>query len=172
MSTKRTTPQSFQTPAELCAEGAPLPYGDGRCMFRFPSGPRCRQSSSQIHPYLCDSHLHQAASPSFQQPPPSANSTPASANAPAADPALISDLLDAAGELTSAADVTRILRTVYRAMVERRLSPKEAGTLCYLAQTILHSQRAAALQQKLEADAAEEERLRDEPEKLTWNLPR
>jgi hypothetical protein len=169
MSNKHVTPQSFQTPAELYAEGVPLPYGDGRCMFRFPSGPRCRQSASQIHPYLCDSHLHQAASPEFQKPPHSAKPGSAATNATADDPALVSDLLDAAGELTSAGDVTRVLRTVFRAMVERRLSPKEAGTLCYLAQTILHSQRATALQQKLEAEAAAAD---EEPEKLTWNLPR
>lgn len=99
-------------------------------------------------------------------------SAPPDVSAPQYDPALASDLLDAAGDLTSAGDVNRVLRTVYRAMVERRLSSKDAGVLCYLAQTILHTHRAAACEQKLEAEAAAKEARRNGPPKLTWNLPR
>ena len=67
-------------------------------------------------------------------------------------------------------------RTVYRARVERRLTPKEAGILCYISQTILHTHRAIAFQQKLAAQEAtakaKAERMAPPTHKLTWNLPR
>ena len=46
---------------------------------------------------------------------------------------------------------------VFCAMLERRLSPKEAGVLCYIAQTILHCQRLDAYFDKVKAEQAAEE---------------
>jgi hypothetical protein len=127
-------------------------------MYRFPSGPRCRHSASQIHPYLCDSHLHHAADPNPDPPQTSSSNRAADphpeSSAPPYDAALASDLLSAAGDLTSAADVNHLLRTVYRAMVERRLAPKEASALCYIAQTILSSHRTVSYLEKTAAQTA------------------
>ena len=63
------------------------------------------------------------------------------------------------------------MRKIFQAMVERRLTPKEAGVLCYIATTVLHTHRAMQYQQKLEAEKAAEEERRNGPTKLTWNLP-
>jgi hypothetical protein len=60
---------------------------------------------------------------------------------------------------------------IFHAMVQRRLSAREAGVLCFIAQTILHSHRAIAYHEKLQAEAAVAEKRRNEPDKLTWNLP-
>ena len=98
------------------------------------------------------------------------------ASTPSAQPddALAEELLAAAGSLSSPADVNRLIRSVLQALVQRRLSAKEAGILCYIAQTSLHSQRAIARQQQLEAEAQQqqdEDEDDDGPPKLTWNLP-
>ena len=136
-----------------------------RCVYRFPSGPRCRNSASPQHPQLCSAHLQHAAS----LPPPSAPEPP---EAPAFDPALAAELLAAAGDLSTPADVNRAMRGIFHAMVEHRLPPKEASILCYIAQTIPHSHRAMAYQEKLDAEAAAIAAEAQQPTKLTWNLPR
>jgi uncharacterized membrane protein len=48
--------------------------------------------------------------------------------------------------------VKNVMAKVFGAMLERRLSPKEAGVLCYIAQTILHCQRLSAYFDKLKAE--------------------
>jgi len=97
------------------------------------------------------------------------------------DDVLADELLAAAGTLSSPADVNRLIRSVLQALLQRRLSTKEAGILCYIAQTSLRSQRDVArfqqLQAKPEAKAETESSSGvDEddaliPHKLTWNLP-
>jgi len=36
-------------------------------------------------------------------------------------------------------DVADVMAEVFHAVLRRRISPREAGVLCYIAQTILHS---------------------------------
>jgi hypothetical protein len=63
----------------------------------------------------------------------------------------------AAADFSSPQDVKNVMAKVFCAMLERRLSPKEAGVLCYIAQTILHCQRLSAYFDKVKDEQAEEE---------------
>jgi len=63
----------------------------------------------------------------------------------------------AAADFSSPQDVKNVMAKVFCAMLERRLSPKEAGILCYIAQTILHCQRLDAYLEKVKQEQAEEE---------------
>ena len=63
----------------------------------------------------------------------------------------------AAADFSSPQDVKNVMAKVFCTTLERRLSPKEAGVLCYIAQTILHCQRLDAYLEKVKQEQAEEE---------------
>ena len=62
----------------------------------------------------------------------------------------------AAADFSSPQDVKNVMAKVFCAMLERRLSPKEAGVLCYIAQTILHCQRLSAYLDKVKEEQAKD----------------
>jgi hypothetical protein len=83
---------------------------------------------------------------------------------------LTDELAEAAGDFSSAGPVNHVMGKVFHALAADRISTRKAGVLCYIAQTILHSARAMALQKKLDAEvaarkAAEEEKAM-RPDKL------
>ncbi len=63
----------------------------------------------------------------------------------------------AAADFSSPQDVKNVMAKVFCVMLERRLSPKEAGVLCYIAQTILHCQRLSAYFDKVNRQLMNEE---------------
>ena len=63
----------------------------------------------------------------------------------------------AAADFSSPQDVKNVMAKVFCAMLERRVSPKEAGVLCYIAQTILHCQRLSAYFDKVNKQLANDE---------------
>jgi hypothetical protein len=63
----------------------------------------------------------------------------------------------AAADFSSPQDVKNVMAKVFCAMLERRISPKEAGILCYIAQTILHCQRLSAYFDKVKEQQAKDE---------------
>lgn len=106
--------------------------------------------------------------------------------------ALAADLMESAGDFSSPDNVRSVMAKVFGAMLRRQLTSKQAGVLCFIAQTILHSQRAMQLYLQMENKLAPErpiiidipsaaaqralERQRqaaeEASEKSTWNLPR
>jgi len=140
------------TPAETYPDHVPLPPGDGRCMYRYPSGPRCRKYASQIHPYLCDIHLHHTLAFNEQQkkaPSSSPTKSPESETPPPpCDPALADEIAQLAGDFSSPEQVNRVMGKIFDSLLHRRISAKEAGTLCYIAQTILNGQRTVRFIEK------------------------
>ena len=163
------------------APSSPPPSPRPRCSHISRSGTPCRYSALP-HSNFCKYHLPvvpaflAGRTPTELAPARSCGGSSDRRRATAADPdpALAAELLEAAGEFSTPSDVNRVMRAVYRAMVERRLSPKEAGVLCYIAQTTLHSQRAMDRHQQLEAEAQarrEGDEDNDSPPMLTWNLP-
>jgi len=130
-----------------------------RCSYFFPSGRRCRHSLAPGNSHFCLTHARKA------QPPAALD-----------DPILAAELIEAAGEFSTPDDVRRLMLKIFRGMAQRRIPAKDAGILCYIAQTVLHCQRDSVYHQKLQAQAAaaeaEAEQLRNGPDKLTWNLPR
>ena len=85
---------------------------------------------------------------------------------PDTNDALAAELAEAAGDFSSPKNVKLVMAKIFHALVQRRLSPKEAGVLCYIAQTILHSHRAIAYQQKLENASKPRVIINDLPEPL------
>jgi len=73
---------------------------------------------------------------------------------PPSDDALAAILAKAAGHLSCPEDVRRVMAAIFHALVQHRLSSKDAGVLCYIAQTILHSLRTSAYLDKAEAQLA------------------
>jgi hypothetical protein len=135
------------TPAEIYPDNIPLPPGDGRCMYRYPSGPRCRKPASQIHPYLCDSHLHQTLAFNEQQKKAQSSNATKSPEpetpAPPCDSALADEIAELAGDFSSPQQVNSVMGRIFDSLLHRRITAKEASTLCYIAQTILNGQRTA-----------------------------
>ena len=125
----------------------PLRSKQPRCVYRFPSGPRCRNSVSPQHPQLCSAHLQHAAS----LPPPSHPEPP---EAPAFDDVLAEEIAALAGDFSSPEQVNHVMGKIFHSLLHRRISAKEAGVLCYIAQTILHSHRALSYLQKTAAQTA------------------
>jgi hypothetical protein len=75
---------------------------------------------------------------------------------PGTPEALAYALQRAAADFSSPQDVKNVMAKVFCAMLERRLSPKEAGVLCYIAQTILHCQRLSAYFDKVKEQLAKD----------------
>jgi hypothetical protein len=142
----------MQTPAETYPDHLPLPPGDGRCMYRYPSGPRCRTHASQIHPYLCDAHLHCTLDFNrLHNSAPSANATSSPEPVtplPQFDSALAAEITELAGDFSSPEQVNRVMGKIFDSLLHRRITAKEAGTLCYIAQTILNGQRTVTFIEK------------------------
>jgi hypothetical protein len=120
-----------------------------RCIYHFPSGRRCRQALAPDNPQFCLTH---AAKTELLAP---------------ADETLGPELIEAAGELASPEDVRKVMLKVFRAMAQRRISGKDAGVVCYIAQTILHCHRDTAYHRKLEI-----EEKRNRPRVYINDLPR
>jgi len=107
-----------------------------------PPRPRCQHVSRNGRPcrYLGQSPLNPFCKDHAPPPPPG---TPEE---------LAYSLQRAAADFSEPQDVKNVMAKVFGAMLERRLSPKEAGVLCYIAQTILHCQRLSAYFDKLKAE--------------------
>jgi hypothetical protein len=108
---------------------------DNRCIYHFPSGRRCRQALAPDNPQFCLTH---AGKTQLLAP---------------ADETLGPELIEAAGELSDPEEVRKVMLKVFRAMAQRRISGKDAGVICYIAQTILHCHRDTAYNRKLETEA-------------------
>lgn len=83
-----------------------------------------------------------------------------------ADPLLCSELTDimevVSHNFQTPAAMNSILYTIFFALAEGRITERRAGVMCYIIQTVLHTQRAITLQRKNEEKAAAE-RLAKEP---------
>jgi len=93
--------------------------------------------------------------------------------------ALAAELAEAAGDFSSPDAVMKVMSKVFHALVQRRVTAKDAGVLCYISQTILQSQRAIAYYQKLNKESAEESNEKELLElrrhgwpKISVNVPR
>lgn len=111
-----------------------------------PPRPRCLHVSRNGHPcrYLGLSPENPFCKDHIPPPPPG---TPEE---------LACALQRAAADFSSPQDVKNVMAKVFCAMLERRLSPKEAGVLCYIAQTILHCQRLSAYFDKVKDEQAKD----------------
>src|SRR5208282_2181093 len=132
-----------------------------RCAHLSPSGRQCSQPVCSSSPSFCFTHAPKAPSP------PSDAST------------FAAELVEAAGDLSSPADVNRVLVKIFHGLAKDRIPVKKAGTMCYILQTTLLSQRAIADQQELKKEAEEEadEKGLQEARQLSWrrtlaNIPR
>ncbi len=114
-----------------------LPPPRPRCQHVSRNGRPCRYLGLSLENPFCKDHV---------PPPP-----------PGTPEELAYSLQRAAADFSSPQDVKNVMAKVFCAMLERRLSPKEAGVLCYIAQTILHCQRLDVYLAKVEAQLAEEE---------------
>ena len=114
-----------------------LPPPRPRCQHVSRNGRPCRYLGLSPENPFCKDHV---------PPPP-----------PGTPEELAYTLQRAAADFSSPQDVKNVMAKVFCAMLERRLSPKEAGVLCYIAQTILHCQRLDVYLAKVEAELAEEE---------------
>ncbi len=70
---------------------------------------------------------------------------------PAPD-ALAEELIAVGGHLASPWNVADVMAKVFHATLRRRISPKEAGELCYIAQTILLALRVGMIQTNIEVE--------------------
>lgn len=109
-----------------------------RCSHLSPAGRRCSQPVCSSHPSLCFTHKPKLLSP---------------------EETILHELTKAAAKLSSPEDINRVLCKVFQALVQDRISLKKAGTLGFLAQTILRTQRDAVFHQKYahELELQEEE---------------
>jgi len=112
-----------------------------RCLYYFPSGRRCRQAVSSEHPNFCATHARKTSAP--DSPP----------DAPL-DEALSAEIAQLAGDFSSPAQVNLVMGKIFDGLLHGRISAKEAGVLCYIAQTILNSQRTVGYLQRSSAQAA------------------
>jgi hypothetical protein len=113
-----------------------------RCIYRFPSGRRCRQSVSPDNSQFCLTHLRRVSQVAAQPEHP-----------PAIDGALADEITELAGDFSSPGQVNRVMGKIFHSLLHRRISAKEAGVLCYIAQTILHSHRTLSYLEKAAAQA-------------------
>ncbi len=120
-----------------------------RCEHLSPSGRRCTQPVCPSSPHFCFTHIPAA-------PPP--------------DQAFLLELSQAAADLSSPEDVNRVLAKIFRALIEDRLSIKKAGTLSYIAQMILRTQREIAFHKKIQQQEAAKQ-VEDVPY-FTRDIPR
>ena len=107
-----------------------------RCQHISRNGRPCRYLGLSPENPFCKDHV-----------PPPPSGTPE---------ALAYALQRAAADFSSPQDVKNVMAKVFCAMLERRLSPKEAGVLCYIAQTILHCQRLSAYFDKVKEQLAKD----------------
>jgi len=115
---------------------ASLPPPRPRCLHVSRNGRPCRYLGLSPENPFCKDHV-----------PPPPSGTPE---------ALAYALQRAAADFSSPQDVKNVMAKVFCAMLERRLSPKEAGVLCYIAQTILHCQRLSAYFDKVKEQLAKD----------------
>lgn len=118
----KTRPQT--TDKSTANAAASLPSPRPRCLHVSRNGRACRYLGLSPESPFCKDHV-----------PPPLGGTPQE---------LACALQCAAADFSSPQDVKNVMAMVFCAMLERRLSPKEAGVLCYIAQTILHCQRLGA----------------------------
>jgi len=116
---------------------ASIPPPRPRCQHLSRTGRPCRYLGLSPEKPFCKDHV---------PPPP-----------PGTPEELAWALQRAAADFSSPEDVKNVMAKVFCAMLERRLSPKEAGVLCYIAQTILHCQRLDAYLEKVRQEQAEQE---------------
>ena len=97
-----------------------------RCNYKTRSGKPCRYSAAPNSLY-CRDHSSAPQSDQVQ---------------------LAAELAEAAGNLDSPADVTKVLRRMFLALVSGHITERRAGILCYISQTILQANRAVPAHQK------------------------
>jgi hypothetical protein len=85
--------------------------------------------------------------------------------------ALLAELSTAAGSLDCPDDVNRVLAKLFRALLDDLISREKAGTLGFLAQMLLRSQREIAYHKKLELDVAKQAEENEVP-RFCFNVPR
>ncbi|HTZ46919.1 MAG TPA: hypothetical protein VMH20_04975 [Verrucomicrobiae bacterium] len=110
---------------------------EGRCGYRFPSGRRCRQSVAPENGEFCLTHLRRVSQAAGL----------AEAVVPV-DEALVAEIAELAGDFSSPDQVNRVMGKIFEALLHRRVSAREAGVLCYIAQTILNGQRTVRFIEK------------------------
>jgi len=64
------------------------------------------------------------------------------------DEKLVTEIVELAGDFSSPERINRAMGKIFDSLLHRRITPKEAGTLCYIAQTILNSQRTVTFIEK------------------------
>jgi hypothetical protein len=84
---------------------------------------------------------------------------------------LAAELIVIARNFDSPQDVRNVLCKIFHALVFDLITERRAGILCYMAHTILHSQRAQAQFQKLADQKAAADSPKEQEDDLTWNLP-
>jgi len=90
---------------------------------------------------------------------------------------LAAELAEAAGDFSSPGNVQRVMAKIFHALVQRRISTREAGVLCYIAQTILHTHRAVLQNERYKAqtEVKTAEQRKEELGAILWaqirNLP-
>ena len=125
-----------------------------RCNYKTRSGKPCRYSAAPNSLY-CTDHSR-APQPDQLQ--------------------LAAELAEAAGNLDSPADVTKVLRCMFLALASGHITERRAGILCYIFQTILQANRAVPAHQRFldeqaAAKAAEEEAAEEAAEVATHTGP-
>jgi len=91
------------------------------CTFTFADGRQCRSPHSTSHLYLCTFHARKEV------------------QAQAADRLGRDVSYFFSGEYLSACDLSNALGRIFPAVVQGQIKPKTAGTLAYLAQTLLQT---------------------------------
>jgi hypothetical protein len=112
-----------------------------RCAYKTRSGAPCRYSALPSSSF-CKRHILDAT-PSGGDPRLSSHD------------ALATELAEAASDSSSQGDLQKVMTKIFLAVLQRRLSRKEAGVLTYMAQTILHAQRAVAENARIEMEIAQ-----------------
>jgi len=91
------------------------------------------------------------------------------------DPDALAEELIAVGKgLGNPYDVADVMAEVFHAVLRRRISPREAGVLCYIGQTILHSFTVGITQTNLQIKTilmeAESDKMRAELDQVEGQL--
>ena len=117
-----------------------------RCSHKSQNGKPCRYSAMSGFRF-CKHHVPDEVPPS--------------------DDALAAILAKAAGHLSCPEDVRRVMAAIFHALVQHRLSSKDAGVLCYIAQTILHFLRTSAYLDKPKHNSQPPRRPKMRPSRTT-----
>ena len=101
-----------------------------RCEYVSPTGRRCRLNAVSEDSGLCAAHERKMQLDENE---------------------LFDEMDKAADDFKTPEGVNRVLSAIFFALMGRRITDRRAGILTYIAQTILHAQRAMARQQEVDA---------------------